>query len=492
MDYSSALHSLLRLVDYERMVSPTNTRARYDLRRMEALLHRLGDPHLGIPTVHVAGTKGKGSTAAMCASVLSRQGYRTGLYTSPHLHTFRERVRLDGAPISEEEFAALVEEIWPDLEWVSRHEDFGEVTMFEALTAMALCYFRKTADLQVLEVGLGGRLDTTNLAIPEVSVITSLSLDHTSVLGDTIEAIASEKAGIIKPGVPVVTSPQVPEAMTVIESVCHEKSADLIKVGNDLTWSKKWGGPDGQAVHVRGRLGNYTIWTSLIGDYQLENVTTAMGALEVLKEKGFDVSDRAIREGFGAVDWPCRLEVLSKAPPVICDGAHNPHSAARLRDTLPAYFDYRQVVLVVGVSKDKNMAGIVQELAQFDYPKQQVRSPEDRASLKTTPDTQAVPEGRQVGVRVVVTRSRHPRAVSTASLADAFLAHNIVASQVEGVDRALDSAIRAAKEGNPEGTDALVLVTGSLFVAAEAREAAKGIEPELYPELQRDYYPSFG
>jgi len=379
MDYRDALHRLLQLVDHERTISPTRERVRYDLRRMEALLHRLGDPHVGIPTVHIAGTKGKGSTAAMCASVLSHQGYRTGLYTSPHLHTFRERIQFDGAPVSEEEFAALVEEVWPDLEWVSHHESYGEVTMFEALTAMAFCHFTKRADFQVLEVGLGGRLDTTNVvANPQVCAITSLSLDHTSILGDTIDKIAAEKAGIIKPGVTVVTSPQVPEAMSVIESACRDRGAKLIKAGEDLTWHGGRNESDGQSLEVRGRLGSYELWIPLLGDYQLENVTTAVGALEVLKEKGFEISGRALEDGFRRVSWPCRMEVLRRNPTVVSDGAHNPYSAARLRDTLPAYFHYRRVVLVVGISRDKNLEGIAGGLA----------------GLRP---------------RVIATRSRHPR-----------------------------------------------------------------------------------
>jgi dihydrofolate synthase/folylpolyglutamate synthase len=452
MDYMSALHRLLGLVDHERITSPDRERVRYDLRRMEALLRRLGDPHTGRPTVHIAGTKGKGSTSAMCASVLSRQGYRTGLYISPHLHTFRERICLDGTPVSEEEFAALVEEIWPELEWVSGHGDYGEVTMFEALTAMAFCHFRKRADFQVLEVGLGGRLDTTNLVSPQVCAITSLSLDHTSILGDTIESIATEKAGIIKPGATVVASPQAPEPMGVIESVCREKGAHLIKVGEHITWRGGDRGTDGQGLEVQGRLGSYELWMPLLGDYQLENAATAVGVLEALKQQGHDISGPAIEEGFRQVRWPCRMEVLEKSPLVVCDGAHNPYSAARLRDSLPAYFKYRQVVLIVGISQDKNLEGIVGELAPL-------------------------------GDRIIVTRSRHPRAAPTGVVARAFASRGLEVSEVEDVGMALGRALEEAHE------DHMVLVTGSLFVAAEAREAIKGIEPELYPELQTDSYP---
>ena len=477
MDYRNALHRLLQLVDYERMTFSTRARVRYDLRRMETLLHRLGNPHLGIPTVHIAGTKGKGSTAAMCASVLLRQGYRTGLFTSPHLHTFRERIRLDGQQVSKGEFAALVEEVWPALEWVSGIEGHGEVTMFEALTAMAFCHFRKGADFQVLEVGLGGRLDTTNLSMPQVCAITSLSLDHTSVLGDTLDLIAAEKAGIIKPGVPVVTSPQVPEAMAVIESVCRENGAELIHAGEDLTWRSGYKGLEGQSLQVQGRLGNYDLWTPLLGNYQLENVTTAVGVLEVLREKGFSISERALDEGFRRVCWPCRMEVLGRSPLVVCDGAHNPYSAASLRHSIADYFGHRQVVLVVGISQDKNLEGIVKELAALFYPEQRTGPMNDQAFQKTP----SVAQGRKP--RVFVTRSRHPRAAPTAAVAEAFLAHNLKTIQVDGVDKAVARAMGEA------GKDDLVLATGSLFVAAEAREAIVGIEPEVYPELQTDPYP---
>ena len=492
MDYQTALHRLLHLVDHERTLSPARTRIRYDLRRMEALMHSLDDVHLAKPAIHIAGTKGKGSTAAMCASVLSQEGYHTGLYTSPHLHTFRERIRLDGIPVSEEEFAALVEEVWPMVTSVSEDGGYGEVTMFEALTAMAFCHFRKRADFQVLEVGLGGRLDTTNLVSPpglKVCAITSLSLDHTSILGDTIESIAAEKAGIIKPGITVVTSPQVPEAMTVLESVCHEKGAKLIKVGEEpdgsgtLTWRRQYADLGGQGIEVRGRLGNYEVWVPLLGDHQLENTATAVGVLEVLMEKGFNISDGALKEGFRQVSWPCRMEVLQEAPLLVCDGAHNPYSVARLRDSLPTYFSYRRVILIVGVSHDKNLDGIVEELVVPFHTVPRDGPIEARASQNTISDAHST------AARVIVTRSRHPRAAPTAGVAEAFRAHNLEAVQVEGVDKAVSRALEEAQGDDSQGLDTLILATGSLFVAAEAREAIKGIQPELYHELQRDSQP---
>ena len=457
IEYRHALDRLLDLIDYERVASSKRTRIRYDLSRIRALLSRLGDPHLALPTVHVAGTKGKGSTAAMCASVLSSQGYRTGLFTSPHLHTFRERISLDSSPVSESEFASLVEDVWPHLEWVGDNAGHGEVTMFEALTAMAFSCFRSRADVQVVEVGLGGRLDTTNLVAPAVCAITSLSLDHTSVLGDTIEAIAAEKAGIIKEGVTLVTAPQAPGAMAAIESVCRRQGARLIKVGQDVTWTRDSHGSWGQGMTVRGRLGEYQFVMPLLGAHQLENAATAVGILEALKEANIPVSQRAIAQGFNDVSWPCRMELLSSSPLVVCDGAHNDDSAARLRQSLREYLDFERVSLVVGVSRDKNVKAIVRELAAIGE------------------------AGSGTPLRIIATRSRHPRSRPAGEVAEAFrqAKADLEVSAVEGVNEAVFGAMADSEP------DSLVLVTGSLFVAAEAREAIMEIEPELYPDLDR-------
>ena len=456
-EYRRALDRLLGLIDYERTTSSDGTRVRYDLSRIRALASRLGDPHLGRPTVHVAGTKGKGSTAAMCAAALTSQGYRTGLFTSPHLHTFRERIGLDGRPVSEDEFAGLVEEIWTHLEWVGENAGHGHVTMFEALTAMAFCHFRARADAQVVEVGLGGRLDTTNLVDPTVCAITSLSLDHTAVLGNTIEAIAAEKAGIVKEGVPVVTAPQDPGAMAVIESTCRRKGARLIKVGEDVTWTRGSHGSGGQDVTVRGRLGEYHIFMPLLGGHQMENAAASVGILEALEEAGVPVSPRAVVQGLSGVSWPCRMEVLSSSPLVVCDGAHNDDSAARLRQSLREYLDFEDVSLVVGISRDKDLKAIVRELAAI--------GDDGAGSLR----------------RVVAARSRHPRSRPAEEVAETFrqAKPSLEVDTSEGVGEAV---LQAASRSQP---GSLVLATGSLFVAAEAREAVLGIEPELYPDLDR-------
>ncbi len=225
MDYHQTLDYIDSYTDYEKIPMPHDP-AFYDLRRVELLLSRLGSPQLGAKTVHIAGTKGKGSTAAMVASALTTAGYTTGLYTSPHLTTLRERFRVDGEMIAEGELVSVVERLKPEAEAINEEAVYGELTTFELLTALAFAFFAlKGVDFQVLEVGLGGKYDATNIILPEVCVITSISLDHTDVLGDSLTEIATEKAGIIKPGVVVVLSPQADEVVRVIEEVCLRQGA---------------------------------------------------------------------------------------------------------------------------------------------------------------------------------------------------------------------------------------------------------------------------
>ena len=448
MDYNTALRQLLSLTDYERAAGLAARHPRYDLGRIEAFLERLGHPHKCAPVVHIAGTKGKGSTAVLCASALMAQGYSVGLYTSPHLHSFRERISVDGHPLSESEFASLVEEMWPMVVEFSRSGGLGSLTLFETLTAMAFWQFSKRrVDFQVVEVGLGGRLDSTNVVEPEVCVITSLSLDHTSILGETMEKIAYEKAGIVKPGVVTVSAPQRGEPREVLVEVCASRGAVLIEVERTISWSPGEVTLEGQGFHVDGRLGSYDLWMPLLGDYQLENAAASVATLEVLMEKGYTITPEALARGFSRVEWPCRLEVLRRSPLLVADGAHNPYSAGRLREAISSYFPFRRVILVFGALGDKNLLGMVEELSQL--------SP-----------------------TVVATRSRHPRSVASSKVAKAFRGQGVSATAVEGVREAVVRALDMAHEED------LVLVAGSLFVAAEVREFQKGIAAEVYPELQ--------
>ena len=448
-DYRQAVDYLLSLVDHERQAPALPRQKRiYDLRRVAALLARLGNPHLSAPTVHVAGTKGKGSTAAMVDSILTSAGYRTGFYSSPHLHTFRERIRLAGEPVSEKVFANLAAELAPVAATLERETDLGPVTLFEFMTAMAFqCFADEKVDFQTIEVGLGGRLDATNVVEPEVCAITSVSLDHMAILGDTVEEIAADKAGIIKQGVPVVVAPQTPGALKVILRTAQEKESPVTLVGRDVAWKFIAHTPEGQKAEITGRQGSLTVELPLLGRHQLENAATAVAIAERLAEKGHAITKTDIVKGLMKVRWPCRLEVLARDPLVICDGAHNVYSMETMLSSLREYFDFGRLVVIAGFSRDKSVEGMVEALAQYA----------DMA---------------------IATRSRHPRSLVPASLAE--LLRN---SSVEDVRQSEDvfGALELAR--NEAGAHDLILAIGSLFVAAEARETVLGIEPELYPDL---------
>ena len=439
MNYQEALSYILSFTDYEKLPAFLYTAANFDLRRMAELLQRVGNPHLTSPAIHLAGTKGKGSTAAMIASALSAAGYRTGLYTSPHLHTFRERFTIDGEMIAEEEFSALTERLQPEIDEVNRRHNYGELTTFEILTALAFAFFREQrVDFQVLEVGLGGRLDATNVVTPRLSVITSISLDHAAVLGDSLAKIAREKAGIIKPGALVVSAPQPSEAEVVIEEVCRHNRAGLIAVGRGVTWKKLTSDLAGQSFEVKGKAGSYQLTIPLLGGHQLENAATAVAALEAL---GIGHDD--IARGLAQVRWPGRLEVLRREPLFLVDGAHNADSARRLREAIGEYLSFDRLILIAGASSDKDIAGIVGELAPL-------------SSL------------------IIVTRSRHPRALAPALLLDELERQGAKGEMAESVSSAVERALAIAKPGD------LICATGSLFVAAEAREYIKGIPYDIF------------
>ncbi len=445
MDYQKALDYVLSFADFERWPG-AGYAERWDLDRMEELLKRLGSPHKERKTVHIAGSKGKGSTAAMIASVLSTAGFKTGLYTSPHLHTMRERIRIGDDLITEWEFADIVSEMEPHVEVTNQNWE-GTLSTFEILTALAFMHFQKLgANFQVLETGLGGRLDATNVTIPDVCVLTSISLDHTAVLGDTIAEIAAEKAGIIKDGVTVVSSPQVLEAIDVIREICSEKESRLITVGEDITWQghgQRQGSSFGkQSIEVKGLNGKYELTLPLVGEHQIENAATAVGALEIL-----DINSNHIESGLANVRWPGRLEILRKEPLLIADGAHNGDSAKRLVVSLKQHFEFDHSVLIIGTSADKNSSAIVAEFAPFFD-------------------------------QVITTMSQHPRANDSRGLAAEFATYGVEVQSTDNVGQAVAEAL--AKAGKQD----LICATGSLFLVAEVIEEAKGFSGERYPGVE--------
>ena len=434
MDYLDAIAYLHGLTDYETKRVRRYTPETFDLSRVERMLEAVGNPHRDFASVHIAGTKGKGSTAAMIESCLRTAGHRTALYTSPHLHTFRERISVAGEKISRDDVVALVEELRPLV------ERMPGLTTFEVITTMGFLHFaRSDVELAVVEVGLGGRLDATNVLSPEVAVITSISLDHTYLLGDTLDEIAREKGGIIKSGVPTVTARQHAEAIRALEEIGERRGAPLIQVSRD--WDCQAGPADsaGQSFAVRrtgdgGSPFDGEYWIPLLGRHQLENAASAIAALQVLSERGFHLPVTAVRDGLRDTQWLGRLEVLSQEPLVVVDSAHNPYSARVLREALEEWFPERKWVLVFGASVDKDAAGMLEALVPMsDY--------------------------------TIVTRARHPRAMAPTELAD------IVAEVGGGAEVSLNarkSLERALEVMNSQNG---VLGTGSIFLVADLRDA---------------------
>lgn len=449
MDYPDVIAYFHSLTDYEKTRIERYAPETLSLARVELLLSRLGNPHRTFRSVHIAGTKGKGSTAAMVESCLRAASLRTGLYTSPHLHTFRERIQARGRMISREEVVSLATEVRAAVERTPG------ATTFEAITALGFLYFARVGtDVGVVEVGLGGRLDATNVLAPEVSVITSVSLDHTYLLGDTLAEIAFEKAGIIKSGVPAVSAPQRPEAAAVISDVCEARGAPLTVVGRDWEFEPGAAGLDGQSFRMwRARAerssfeGEY--WLPLLGRHQLENAAAAIATLHVLRDRGFAIPIDAVHEGLARVQWPGRLEVLATDPLVVVDCAHNPYSVQALRQALAEWFPGRMWTVVFGASVDKDIPGMLKALLP-------------------------------ISEHLLVTRSDHPRAAAPIRLAD-------IAAEVGGgaeVSVNVRRAIERALEINGPSTG--VLVTGSIFAVADAREAWAQLSGDPVSEGEND------
>lgn len=435
--YNQALDYLYSFVDYSLKHSSELAKAEFNLDRMFALMSELGDPQQTYPIIHVAGTKGKGSVSALCASGLQAAGYTVGLYTSPHLLDYVERIQVNGKPIAHTEMVELVSEIKPAVARVPK------LTTFEITTALAfLAFARNHVNAAVIEVGLGGRLDATNVVTPNVSVITSLSYDHMAVLGDTLEKIAGEKAGIIKHGVPVVSAPQADEALQVLERVAMEKNSPFTLVGRDVTFERLSSSLEGQSLAITGNLEQSTLALKLplLGSHQIENAAIACTAL---KSSGIPISNQDIQKGFSEVKWRARFEVARRDPPVIFDSAHNQDSFAKLRATLDEHFPGKMIILIFGASEDKNIPGMFAEL---------------KPRIK----------------RLLATRADHPRALEPGHIIRLADEAEIESEAVSPVEMALARALEiSAKDGS------IVLSAGSMFVTAEVMRAWQKLEVSL-------------
>lgn len=333
--------------------------SRLGLERIETLMGLLGDPQKQTKFIHVAGTNGKGSVCAMVSAILTRAGYTTGLYTSPHLLRVNERMKVDGKEITDGELAALAAQVKPV---VGQMED--QPTEFERITAMALLYFQqKHCDAVVLEVGLGGRLDSTNvIGPPEVAAVTDIGLEHTEVLGDTLEKIAAEKAGIIKPGADVVLAGQAVEVETVVRRVCEQQGCPL-RITDGALEKLVSCDLDGQILNYRNR---NNLRLRLIGDYQYKNAAVALDVIDTLVERrGFRIPESAVTEGLASVVWPGRFEVLRHDPLVLVDGAHNPGGVSELAKCLRTYLPGRKMTMLMGVMADKGYGDMIRMAAPF-------------------------------------------------------------------------------------------------------------------------------
>ncbi len=431
MDYAQAIELLLTHADFERSGRFTE---RPDIAPMFRILAYLHNPQNGRRTVHIAGSKGKGSTAAIIESILRHAGYRTGLYSSPHLHSYCERIRIDGEPVSEEEFASLAEAVTAAAGAIAPHLEQRRFITFDLLTAMGfLAFARNQVDVQVVEVGLGGRLDSTNVfSTPDVCVITPISLEHTEILGDTIAAIAREKAGIIRPASHVVLAQQEhASAKDVVREVAAARKAALVDVAAGYHISTAESALDGQVFMLDRPAGPpLNLRLPLLGRHQQENAAAAVAAVEALS---LGISEESLADGLSNVRWPGRLEILSRDPIFIADGAHNADSAMRLRESLSDLFPNGRFVFIVGAGADKDIDGMARELSG-------------------------------IASAVIATRSRHPRSLQPSQIASAFQSFGCRPSEEASVSAAIDSALALA------GRETVICLLGSLFLVAEARE----------------------
>jgi dihydrofolate synthase/folylpolyglutamate synthase len=444
-DYQERLDYLYGRLNYEWQGMP---RAATELRlsRMRRLLRRIGDPHLDLRVIHVAGTKGKGSTAAMLAAALTASGVRTALYCSPHLHRLEERFNIDGVAASPSELIELVDEVREAVEVLeredSRHGPFGS-TFFEITTAMALLYFaRRNVGAVVLEVGMGGRLDSTNVVHPVLSIITSISFDHTRQLGNTLASIATEKAGILKRGRPAVSGVRDDEPRQAIRRVADRRRCRLLEAGVDFWYDAI--PPEPPLIRPTKGFVDARTWRTdwgrlslpLLGSHQAHNAAVALAALDLLAETlpGLAIGRDDVVRGLAALRWPARVEVVGQHPWLVIDGAHNAASAAALAETLHSCFPPVRRTLIFGTSREKDLRGQLQALLScFDS--------------------------------VIATRYiENPRSVPPESIAAAAL--ELTGKSVHTATdpaEALELALRLT------APDSLICVTGSLFLAAEAR-----------------------
>jgi len=363
--YDSALKYLFSQTNYEQMLRVRYNRDTFSLKRMKGLMKSLGNPQKSIRTVHIAGTKGKGSTATMLARMLQACGHKVGLYTSPHISDIRERIQVNGQKITQIALTRLICAAEPHIEKMAEDKP----TFFEIFTAMAFCHFQKEeVDVAVVETGLGGRLDSTNVIKPSVCGFTSISIDHMQQLGPSLSKIAAEKAGIMKRSIPAVSVPQAPEAKRVLKRMAKESQAQLMFTGEDIEFSYRVESSRQDGCHTRiclttprSRFEHLPV--PVLGEHQALNCGLALALLDQLKDQGMAIDDQAAIKGLAKVYLPGRMEMISEDPRVLVDGAHNAASMHALMRAIGQHIPYDSMVMVFGCAADKDIPGMIAEIA---------------------------------------------------------------------------------------------------------------------------------
>ena len=430
--YHQALDYIYSFIDYSLTKNLRYSPEKFNLNRMKLFLNYIGNPQQEFKSIHVAGTKGKGSTSMMLASVLTEAKFKTGLYTSPHMIEFTERIRIGDKQISHKSIINIINELEPIIKQIP------ELTTFEITTGMAFKYFAdQKVNFAVVEVGMGGRFDATNTLNPEISIITAISHDHTRILGKTLRKIAFEKAGIIKPNVPVVVAKQKASPKKVIIELAREKKARLVYVPDKYQTESKSYSLAGQSFDIRTDGRNVlTIQMPLLGDHQIDNAATAFTCLEELRTMGYRITNKEIQAGFQKIKWPGRFEIVNKKPLVIVDGAHNSDSFNKLKTTLQKYLPFHEKIMIFGVSEDKDVFQMLKTMQPI---------------LKM----------------LIITKSDHPRAMEL----DLIKEHSEKLGIPSKIIPRMEDSIGEAYFHSDKET--VIIATGSIFIAGAVKNILK-------------------
>ena len=446
--FEKSLTKIFSLADFERKENSVKYKD-FHLLKVNRLLDYIGNPQKNQNFIHVAGSKGKGSTSKIISACLVESKIKTGLFISPSIHKFTERISINGRNILEKEFVNLVEDLWPYVLRINNEKDLGSITVFEFLTVMSFEYFkRKKTELNVIEVGLGGRFDSTNVIEPMISVITPISLDHVGVLGNTISKIAYQKAGIIKKETPIVISKQDANAKKIINLEAKKKKSKIYESSKEIKVIEKIDeGLKGVKLKLHNKIlkQNHNTQLSLLGEHQIENLKTALTVLSIIKKSGVKIDLDTSCKKIQNITWPARNHLVSKNPYIFADGAHNDHSAQLLSRSINDLFPkLEDLIIIFGCNIGHQPIDIIETFKNY--------SP-----------------------KIIVTQSRHPKSFDIKKMKNLLVNSKIkVIEYSENTNLALNKAKKLAKSND------LILATGSLFIAAEIIEIEKKIQPEIY------------